>query len=390
MSVAARSFPSVLARPGARRTYGILSTYPPTPCGLATFSAALARALEAGGAGVGVVRVADVTTSPDPRVMTELDNGVLSSVEEATAALNSCDTVIAQHEYGIYGGTDGDEMLDILRPLTVPAIVVAHTVLLDPTDHQKQVLEAICETASAVVVMAEVARQRLCSRFNVDAAKVTTIPHGATLASPDYHPDRSGRPVLLTWGLLGRGKGIEWAIDAMADLRDLHPRPRYVVAGRTHPKVIASEGEAYREMLVARTWARGVAPSVSFDAAYRDLPSLTRLVQDATLVVLPYDSQDQVTSGVLVDALAAGRPVVATAFPHAVELLSSGAGIVVPHRDATALGAAVRRVFSEDGLAASMAREAARLAPTFGWPAVARQYTALADNLLTDAQAVPA
>jgi glycosyltransferase involved in cell wall biosynthesis len=367
-----------------------LSTYPPTPCGLATFSAALARALEAGGAGVGVVRVADVTTSPDPRVMTELDNGVLSSVEEATAALNSCDTVIAQHEYGIYGGTDGDEMLDILRPLTVPAIVVAHTVLLDPTDHQKQVLEAICETASAVVVMAEVARQRLCSRFNVDAAKVTTIPHGATLASPDYHPDRSGRPVLLTWGLLGRGKGIEWAIDAMADLRDLHPRPRYVVAGRTHPKVIASEGEAYREMLVARTWARGVAPSVSFDAAYRDLPSLTRLVQDATLVVLPYDSQDQVTSGVLVDALAAGRPVVATAFPHAVELLSSGAGIVVPHRDATALGAAVRRVFSEDGLAASMAREAARLAPTFGWPAVARQYTALADNLLTDAQAVPA
>lgn len=390
MSVATRSFPSVLARPGARRTYGILSTYPPTPCGLATFSAALARALEADGAGVGVVRVADGTTSPDPRVMAELDNGVLPSVNEATAALNSCDTVIVQHEYGLYGGTDGDEVLDILRPLTVPVIVVAHTVLLDPTDHRRQVLEAICETASAVVVMAETARQRLCSRFNVDAAKVTTIPHGATLASPDYRPDRSGRPVLLTWGLLGRGKGIEWAIDAMADLRDLHPRPRYVVAGRTHPKVIASEGEAYREMLVARTWAQGVAPSVSFDAAYRDLPSLTRLVQDATLVVLPYDSQDQVTSGVLVDALAAGRPVVATAFPHAVELLSSGAGIVVPHRDATALGAAVRRVLTEPGLAASMAHEAARLAPTFGWPAVARQYAALADNLLTDAQAVPA
>ena len=101
----------------------------------------------------------------------------------------------------------------------------------------------------------------------------------------------------------------------MMDLRDLHPRPRYVVAGRTHPKVVSSEGEAYREMLAARTWAKGVAPSVTFDAAYRDLASLTRLVQDATVVVLPYDSQDQVTSGVLVDALAAGRPVVATAFP---------------------------------------------------------------------------
>jgi glycosyltransferase involved in cell wall biosynthesis len=366
----------------------VLSTYPPTPCGLATFSAALVGGLEANGAGVGVVRVADGTMSSDPRVMAELDNGVPSSVREATAALNGCDTVIVQHEYGLYGGTDGAEMLDILRSLTVPAIVIAHTVLLGPTEHQKLVLEAICDTASAVVVMAETARQRLCSRFEVDAAKVTTIPHGAKLASPEYRPDRSGRPVLLTWGLLGRGKGIEWVIDAMTDLKDLSPRPRYLVAGRTHPKVLSSEGEAYREMLVARSWAKGVAPSVSFDAAYRDVASLTRLVQEATVVVLPYDSQDQVTSGVLVDALAAGRPVVATAFPHAVELLSSGAGIVVPHRDATALGAALRRVLSEPGLGESMAGEAARLAPSFGWPTVARQYAALADSLLTHAQAV--
>ena len=390
MSIAAKSFLPVPARPVAGRTYGVLSTYPPTPCGLATFSAALALGLEANGADVGVVRVADGTTSSDPRVMAEMDNGVAASVREATAALNGCGTVIVQHEYGLYGGTDGDEILQILRALTVPAIVVAHTVLLDPTEHQKQVLEAICETASAVVVMAETARQRLCSRFDVDASKVTMIPHGATLASPDYRPDRSGRPVLLTWGLLGRGKGVEWVIDAMADLRDLRPRPRYVVAGRTHPKVIAAEGEAYREMLLARSWAKGVAPSVSFDSAYRDLPSLTRLVQDATVVVLPYDSQDQVTSGVLVDALAAGRPVVATAFPHAVELLSSGAGIVVPHRDATALGAALRRVLTEPGVATSMAREAARLAPDFGWPAVAHQYAALTDNLFADSQAVPA
>ncbi len=123
---------------------------------------------------------------------------------------------------------------------------------------------------------------------------------------------------------------------------------------------------------------------MTFDATYRDVPSLTRLVQDATVVVLPYDSQDQVTSGVLVDALAAGRPVVATAFPHAVELLSSGAGVVVPHRDATALGAALRHILTEPAACASMAREAARLAPGFAWTAVARQYAALADGLVAD------
>ena len=234
MSVAVRSFPSVLTLRPRTRSFGILSTYPPTPCGLATFTAALASGLEANGADVGVVRVADETTSSDPRVMAELHNGVAASVREATAALNSCDTVIVQHEYGLYGGTDGDEMLDILRRLTVPAIVVAHTVLLDPTKHQKQVLEDICEVASAVVVMAETARKRLCSRFHVEVAKVTMVPHGATLASPDYRPDRSGRPLLLTWGLLGRGKGIEWAIDAMSDLKDLRPAAA-LCRRRPHP-----------------------------------------------------------------------------------------------------------------------------------------------------------
>jgi glycosyltransferase involved in cell wall biosynthesis len=388
--VATTPFPSAVPRPGAGRSYGILSSYPPTRCGLATFTAALTRGLEANGAAVGVVRVADGAISSDPRVLAELDNGVPASVTEATASLSGCDVAIVQHEYGLYGGPDGDEVLDILCGLTVPSIVIAHTVLLEPTDHQRSVLEAVAEAASVVVVMTEAARHRLCNRLDVDASKVTTIPHGAATPAPQHRSDRSARPVLLSWGLLGRGKGIEWAIDAMADLKDLRPRPRYVVAGRTHPKVVALEGEVYRDMLVERTWAKGVAASVTFDAGYRDLHSLTRLIQDASVVVLPYDSRDQVTSGVLVDAIAAGRPVVATAFPHAVELLSSGAGIVVPHGDATALAAALRRVLTEPGLAAAMAGEAARLAPALSWPAVAGQYADLAERIVPGLEAVPA
>ena len=139
MSVAVRSFLSVLARPGAMRTNGLLSTYSPTPCGLATFSAALARAPEANGAAVGVVRVVDGPPSSDPRVMAELDNGVPASLREATAALNGCDAAIVQHEYGLYGGTDGDEILDILRSLTVPSIVVAHGLAVEGTFRAHQV-----------------------------------------------------------------------------------------------------------------------------------------------------------------------------------------------------------------------------------------------------------
>ena len=389
MRSATTLFPSIRARPGSDLSYSILSTYPPTQCGLATFAAALGEGLASNGADVGVVRVADGSSTSNPRVLSELQNGVPASVAEAAARLSDCDVAIVQHEYGLYGGDDGDEVLEILRGLTIPSIVVAHTVLLEPSNHQRTVLEAVADAASAVVVMTEAARDRLCTGFDVDPSKVTTIPHGA--ATPPLHnrTDPSARPTLLTWGLLGNGKGIEWAIDALADLSDLRPRPRYVIAGRTHPKVLAFEGERYRDMLIERAWAKGVAASVTFDASYRDLQSLTQLIQQASVVVLPYDSRDQVTSGVLVDAIAAGRPVVATAFPHAIELLSSGAGIVVPQGNSKALAYALRRVLTEPDLAAEMAAEAARLAPALGWTAVARQYGDLADELVSTLAVVP-
>ena len=154
------------------------------------------------------------------------------------------------------------------------------------------------------------------------------------------------------------------------------------MAGATHPKVREHSGEAYREMLVARAAASASSEHVRFDDTYRDLASLTELIGSADLVVLPYDSQDQVTSGVLVDAVAAGRPVVSTAFPHAVELLSSGAGFVVPQQDPVALGTAIRSILTTPGLLTSMATEARRLAPGLAWSAVARRYIRLGNRLL--------
>jgi glycosyltransferase involved in cell wall biosynthesis len=133
-----------------------------------------------------------------------------------------------------------------------------------------------------------------------------------------------------------------------------------------------------------------VGAAVTFDAGYRGLEALGEMIGASDVVVLPYDSADQVTSGVLVDAVAAGRPVVATAFPHAQELLASGAGLVVPQRDPDALAAALRRVLTEDGLAESMAAEARRLAPSLSWPAVARRYAALAQSLSDQRTAVGA
>jgi polysaccharide biosynthesis protein PslF len=127
---------------------------------------------------------------------------------------------------------------------------------------------------------------------------------------------------------------------------------------------------------------------VAFDSDYRDVDSLSSLAQSASVVVLPYDSTDQVTSGVLVDAIASGRPVVATAFPHANELLASGAGIVVDHDDSEALALALRRVISDPRVAGSMAAEARRLAPTMSWRVVAGAYVRLAHRVLAERPAL--
>lgn len=373
--------------PGRRAcSFGILSSYPPTACGLATFTAALASGMSAHDTQAGVVRIVDAGGQPSPsdRVIGELVNGSQRSLVASSDLLNQFDVAVVQHEYGLYGGTDGDEVLQVLSGLHIPSIVIAHTILTNPTPHQRSVLNDVAALADRVVVMTEAARARLCDSFDVDPSKVITIAHGAAIPTRRVVPERDGPPLILTWGLIGPGKGIERAIDAMRTLHDLPMRPRYLVAGQTHPKVLAAHGESYRRDRIAQAERHGISSSVVFDADYRDVASLTALIQSSKVVVLPYDSKDQVTSGVLVDAIAAGRPVVATAFPHAVELLSSGAGLVVDHDDPDAMARALRRVLTRPELAAKMAAEASRLAPGLGWSVVAGEYLDVADGLLAE------
>src|SRR5579859_8123005 len=321
--------------------FGFVSTFPPTQCGLATFTAALRGALVRSTADEGwVVRLVD---TPEPRpgneVVAQLTSNDSASLRLAAEQLNLCDVAIVQHEYGVYGGADGSEILDLLDQVRVPCIVVLHTVLTDPTPHQRQVLESVIAKADAVVAMTMTARERLAAGYAVDMTKVSIIAHGApapqtTMAEPTF---RTGQFTVLTWGLLGPGKGIEWGIEAMAMLRDLQPMPRYTVAGQTHPKVLLREGDTYRDRLREQVRQGGLGPWINFEGHYRNTGALASLIRSADVVLLPYDSAEQVTSGVLIEAVAAGKPVVATRFPHATEVLAGGAGLLVPHRDPAAI-----------------------------------------------------
>jgi glycosyltransferase involved in cell wall biosynthesis len=353
-------------------TYGFLSTHPPTQCGLATFNSALAAHLTRGGVFGGIVRVTAEGDDerPQPGVVHTWTPGGFGGWQGAAAALEDFDVAIVQHEYGIYPGADGQDVLPLLRSLTVPSIVVLHTVLARPTPRQKALLEEIGAAAGAIVTMTGTAHDRLTAGYQVDSGKVFVIPHGAAdhMRVPARH---RLRPHMLTWGLLGPGKGIEWALRALALLACLDPSPTYTIAGKTHPKVLELQGEAYRDGLHRLAARLGVSTAVRHDPVYRDQDSLSRLIRSADVVVLPYDSAEQVTSGVLIEAL-----------------LTSGPGLLVPHGDPAALASAVRRVLLQPGLADDLTRRTRALVPTLLWPAIAARYDGLVRSLLAERPAV--
>ncbi len=372
-------------------SFAFLSTYPPTRCGLATFTQALATAL------VGsddirarIVRSMDADDATAVAalgtrsvIVGELHQGDPGSGRDAARTLSASDVVVIQHEYGIYGGRDGDELIPVLAALTAPSIVVLHTVLRAPSVHQRQVLEQIARLAGAVVVMTETARQLLAEHYTVDAGKVSVIPHGVADWGPIAvapHPDRRE---MLTWGLIGPGKGIEWGIRAMAELAEAEPLLHYLVAGQTHPKVVDREGEAYRESLQHLIEELGLADRVTLDGRYLDTHQLAANVAAADIVLLPYDTRDQVTSGVLAEAVAAGKDVIATTFPHSRELLADGVGTLVEHEDPSAIARAARAVLRRE----EPVGHRPALDVDVSWPTVAAQYRTLARGIRVERSA---
>jgi glycosyltransferase involved in cell wall biosynthesis len=241
------------------------------------------------------------------------------------------------------------------------------------------VLEKVCESATAVVVMTETARRLLAAHYDNDHRKVSVIPHGVAdwmAVAPTEGPRVR---TILTWGLLGPGKGIEWGIRAMKELAAIDSELHYLVAGQTHPKVLAHEGEQYRESLQALIDELGLGDRVTLDGRYLQPIQLAGLVASAEVVLLPYDTRDQVTSGVLAEAVAAGKQVVATGFPHSLELLRRGTGTIVAHEDPVAIAEAIRRILNRRPRAAAVAPRT--IDPTTSWPAVAEQYRRLVGEI---------
>lgn len=382
----------------------IVSTYPPRACGLATFTTDLRHALLEADRTTEVMVAAVLDDGPAPtapEVAVTLRQHERADYERAAAELTraGADVVLVQHEFGIFGGDDGAYVLDLVRHLTVPYVVTLHTVLSRPSPQQAEVLGTLAAGAAEVTVFTATARDTLLAGGHARRDRVTVVSHGApaTLLRPrmadpagpagargaaglpelEQHGDRR---VLSTFGLLSAGKGIEVALHALPAVVRSHPDVLYVVAGRTHPEVARLHGETYRRELERLTVALGLEDHVLFLDRYLSDDDLHGLLTGTTLFLTPYRSPEQVVSGVLTFAVVAGCPVVSTPYSYARDLLSGGAGRLVPFDDHAAMSEAVLALLGDDEALAAAANAAHTLGTQFTWPAVGRETLKLLHN----------
>jgi glycosyltransferase involved in cell wall biosynthesis len=357
-----------------------VSTYPPRRCGIATFTRDLATAMGDGEV-VAIHRPGDPVLYP-VEVTSVVMEGARGDYRRAAAQVEhgGAAAVSLQHEYGLFGGPDGDCILAFLERVSVPVVTTLHTVLREPSRGQERVLRSILERSAAVVVMSGAAASLLADRYRVAAPLVRMIPHGVPdlrfVDPADRKPDfgLQGRSVILSFGLVGPGKGYEHVIDALARVRPEHPDVLYVILGSTHPNLVRTEGETYRRRLGDQVASLGLEQHVRLVDRFVGHEELGRWLQAADIFVTPYPNLDQVVSGTLSYALAAGRPVVSTPFAYAAELLSGGLGVLVEQGSADALADGLGRLLADAGQRRELGRRAHRFSRDMVWPRVGRAY----------------
>ena len=290
------------------------------------------------------------------------------------------DVVLLQHEYGIFGGRDGEYVLSFARELAQPLVVTLHTVLSEPTPHQAEVLTELCAESELVIVMTETALELLVASGICSEDKVRVVPHGAPARLTDRTarrdafaapPGDAGPFRLSTFGLISPGKGLETVIEALPAMLERCPDIVYTIAGRTHPDVAHREGERYRLMLERRVLELGLGEHVELDDRFLSIDQLSHLLAETDVFVTPYRSREQIASGALTFAIAAGCGVVSTPYWYARDLLATGAGTLVPFDDPAALAAAVCNYAEQPELLAAARAEARRIGSSLAWPSVA-------------------
>lgn len=381
-----------------RLQVAIVSSVLPRRCGIATFSSHLSR-------GIGYILGREATNYVAmndnesyeylQKVIYQIEKDNPEDYKTVAAALNesAMDVVSLQFEYGLFGGIEGNYIVEFLSRLNKPVVTTLHTVLEKPSESQYKTMVEVAAFSKAVVVMNQLALKILTDVYDIPEFKIRLIPHGVTegfYIDPIFYKNQLGlmeRFVVLTFGFLSRNKGIEVVLEALPAIVEKHPEVLYIVLGITHPVVKRTDGEEYRESLEAMVRENGLSAHVQFINEFMDDETLDLYLGAADLVVCPYHSEAQITSGVLSQAIGKGKAVVSTPYLHAREALSEGRGSLVNFKDSTGMSEAIRNLIENPQVRLSMAGRAFIAGQQSGWESVSKQYIRIMEEIVEKAEA---
>ncbi len=375
------------------KTIALVGNYLPRQCGIATFTSDLLQALatESSDTGYWTIAMNDTPKGYDYPKQVRFDVSQNKLHEYHLAAdflnMNRVELVCLQHEFGIFGGTDGSHILALLQNLRMPVVTTCHTILHNPDAGKNAVMKELLRISNRFIVMSKLGLDMVKNQYSVDEDRIVFIPHGipdTPFIDPNYYKDQfgvEGKKVILTFGLLHPGKGVEYVIDAMPEVVAHYPEAVYLILGATHPHVKRESGESYRISLQQRARQLGVDKNLVFHNRFVSLEKLCEFLICADIYVTPYLSKEQITSGTLAYAMGAGKAIISTPYWYAEEMLADGRGRLVPFADSLAIAEEIINLFDHPVELNAIRKRAYQFTREMVWKKVAKAYLSVFSEL---------
>lgn len=373
-----------------------ISTYVPQKCGIATFTKDVVNAFNLINPNYPAEIMTIVKPDENPKFPWEVKYRINAFNQEsylqAAEYINqsSCDVVIIEHEFGLYGGHCGNYLIPFLKHITKPKVITCHTIIEDSNCDYGQVLRETLKHVDSITVMIQSSADLLVDKYKIDPEKINVIPHG----TPDFsfsstlrykkNKGLSNRLILSNINLLSPNKGIEYTLEAVAEIAKVYPNVLYLIIGQTHPKLLEVEGEKYRESLKKKIKDLKISHNVRFINKYISLDELTDWIKTTDYYITPYLDPQQSSSGALAYAVSAGKLCISTPYIYAKEVLSQNRGILVPFKDSHSIAQSIIDLQKKPNKKKKIEKEAYKYGRFTSWASVALQHLDLFAQLINE------
>ncbi|MFX0138859.1 MAG: glycosyltransferase, partial [Candidatus Hodarchaeota archaeon] len=324
-----------------------LGTYPPRECGIATFTKDLTIAMDSKFSPSLKSKIIAMTNRSlnfynySEDVLFEIKDDDGTSYIEIAKKINkikNVELINIQHEFGIFGGEYGEDLISFITHMEKPVVITFHTIIPNPNKKLKKIIRKLASKVKYIIVMAKIGIDILRDDYGIDN-KMIFIPHG-TPAVPFISSIKmkkmlgyEDKIILSSFGMMNPGKGYEYILEALPEVIEKFPNVIYLIIGATHPIVKQNEGEKYRNYLEKKVNELRLQNNVIFCNKYVTLEEIVQLLLASDIYISSNLNPNQIVSGTLAYAMACGKVVISTQFLHAKDAIIPERGILINFRD---------------------------------------------------------